>query len=619
MERWIDDYHGAVEPYPELRNLTPAPTTEPAAPSRPQRDILAPPPEVHEHPELPPDRGSQPLPAEFGRPGDARARVDVAPAPPAPSPPARARATTPPVVPPAPAPTPAPTLKPAIAPSPSPDKTEAPEARAPRRPPPTEPPREDAWPTPLILAPTRPRPRSRRLLAIIIVVALIALAAGIGSFLTRDKGSPAPKASFATKWDPRVADLVSFVEREKQTTFKNPVHVDFLPTAAFTTRARTISAEPGNNVNPLLHMSTPVLRALGLAQGQVDLASAAKALEANRRSLYSTTTQRIAVRGSTIDRNTKVAIVRTLTLALDQQRFGLKTAFENDQAAWAYDALRQGDATRVVSTYVAALDPAERKGIEDPLAADIAGATGVVHVLASAPSVLGEQTVDALIAGGGNDALGRALANPPFSAEHLFDATAFINGDDPKKVDSPKLHSGESERAHGTLGALAWLVVLGEHNAPDLAIRATEGWGGDAWVTYESQNRQCIRTDWIGDNRQDLNEMSNAQAAWVTAMPPQSAQYSPNNGIITLSTCDPGPGEAITTGTSTDAFAFVVFRAAAFKDQLSQNVPVDKAWCIAQALASGATLRDAQNPDVLDSPAYANKIGQYTLDCRSPG
>ncbi|MDQ1519918.1 MAG: hypothetical protein QOI55_991, partial [Actinomycetota bacterium] len=75
LERWIDDYHGAVEPYPELRNLTPAPTTEPAAPSRPQRDILAPPPEVHEHPELPPDRGSQPLPAEFGRPGDARARV----------------------------------------------------------------------------------------------------------------------------------------------------------------------------------------------------------------------------------------------------------------------------------------------------------------------------------------------------------------------------------------------------------------------------------------------------------------------------------------------------------------------------------------------------------------
>jgi hypothetical protein len=366
-------------------------------------------------------------------------------------------------------------------------------------------------------------------------------------------------------------------------------------------------------------MPTPVLRALGLAQGQVDLAASTKALEANRRSLYSTTTQRIAVRGTTLDRNTKVAIVRTLTLALDQQHFGLKTAFESDEAAWAYDALRQGDATRVVSTYVAALDPAERKGIEDPLAADVAGATQVVHVLASAPSVLGEQTVDALVADGGNDALARAFANPPFSAEHLFNATAFINGDDPKKVDPPKLQPGDSKRAQGTLGALAWLVVIGEHNAPDLALRATEGWGGDAFVTYQSQNRQCIRADWIGDNRQDLAEMSNAQAAWVTAMPPQTAQYSANNGVITLSTCDPGPGEAITTGTAKDAFAFVVFRADAFKDQLSQNVPVDKAWCIAQALATGATLSDAQHPDVLNSTSYANKIGQYTNDCRLPG
>jgi hypothetical protein len=61
------------------------------------------------------------------------------------------------------------------------------------------------------------------------------------------------------------------------------------------------------------------------------------------------------------------------------------------------------------------------------------------------------------------------------------------------------------------------------------------------------------------------------------------------------------------------------FRAEAFKLQLSQDVPVDQAWCVADKVAATATLSDARNPEVLQQPKYASKLSQDALDCSSPG
>jgi hypothetical protein len=49
--------------------------------------------------------------------------------------------------------------------------------------------------------------------------------------------------------------------------------------------------------------------------------------------------------------------------------------------------------------------------------------------------------------------------------------------------------------------------------------------------------------------------------------------------------------------------------------QVAQNVPVDKAWCIADRVANNATLEEAGRPDVLESADYASKIAQYSVDC----
>jgi hypothetical protein len=598
VEGWLNSYTTA-EPFQELQDLEPPPTVDRASDNGAGVDILAPPPE-----------SPTPLDVELAPPPppDVEEKLDL-PEPPPPS----AKATTE---------SPAPTVRDVEMPPPPASSAKPGEGTTVAEPPPpTEtpiPPRapdDDRFPTPFpVAAPPRERPpRSRRLLAIVVVVGLVALAAGVGALLLRDDDK-APEVSFPASWDPRVERLAQFVEAETNATFPNPVHVDFLSPPEYEERARGVAHEDSAARYWLLRLPVGALRALGLVQGDADLAVAAETLDASRPAVYSTTTQRIAVRGEQLDANVNVAIVRALTLALDQQRFGLKT-FDSDEAAWAYAALREGDAARVVRSYLEALDPAEREGVDDPFAADVAGATEVVRVMARAPGVLGEQLVVALLADGGEQVLARAFDKPPFSQEHLYDASAFLSGNDPKDVTAPSVETGEEQRSTTTLGVFNWLVVLGEHSAPDAALRAADGWGGDAAMEYTFQKRECVRDRWIGDTREDVNEMSDAAAAWVTAMPPGNTQFSNEGGVITLTTCDPGPTEPISTGTVKEAFALVQLRADAFRAQVGQSVPVDKAWCVADKVASNATLEDAQRENVLESPDYASKIAQYSTDC----
>ncbi len=450
------------------------------------------------------------------------------------------------------------------------------------------------------------------------MAAIIAAAVGVGAVLLNRKSGPSgPSVSFPATWDNRVSLLVQFVEREHQASFAHPVYIDYVDSGEFARRAHDIDQGRTDAVQTLLTQHAGVLRSLGIAQGKPDLGAAAEAIDANRRALYSTTTQRIAVNGlpkAQLDENTQVQIVRALVLALDQQIYGLTTKFADDQAAWAYFALREGDAQRIADAYVAALDPAERTGIKDPYDTTVAGVTDVVRSLERAAPVLGEQFVDAIVAGGGNKALAGAFATPPVTEEQIMNPTAYPN-DGPKTISAPKLESGETGGARGTLGSVGWLVMLGEHVAPDVTVRAVDGWANDAYVSYQFQNGACVRINWIGDNTQDVNEMSQAAAAWVSGMPAGNSQYTNQNNVITVVSCDPGATQPLTTGRSSDALAYVQFRATAFEAQLARKVTPAKAWCIATRVTDGATAADIAKPDVLSTPAYEAKITQYTADC----
>src|SRR5947209_1199783 len=82
-----------------------------------------------------------------------------------------------------------------------------------------------------------------------------------------------PQGATASTWDPRVTDIVQFVERRRGLQFKHPVPVDFLDTAAFDAKV-TFSKPPSATQQASLDESVATLRAVGLLQGAPDLRAA---------------------------------------------------------------------------------------------------------------------------------------------------------------------------------------------------------------------------------------------------------------------------------------------------------------------------------------------------------
>src|SRR3954447_9917315 len=125
-----------------------------------------------------------------------------------------------------------------------------------------------AWPTaPPVVPSWRPPPappRARRWFPLLLVVALIASASGAAYWISQRRGPSYPK-----HWDPRVANLVSFVETERGLQFDHPVSVEFVPVQQFkkdvTTSDASLSAADRKEMRDVVSF----LRALGLVEGKV--------------------------------------------------------------------------------------------------------------------------------------------------------------------------------------------------------------------------------------------------------------------------------------------------------------------------------------------------------------
>jgi hypothetical protein len=101
------------------------------------------------------------------------------------------------------------------------------------------------------------------LLGLVVAAAIVVPRIGAG-----DEGpaQPAPEA-----WDPRVQDLVRFVEAERGLTFEHPVPVDFLTPEQFRDELTTEATDISPKDQRELQATEAILRALGLLNGDTDL------------------------------------------------------------------------------------------------------------------------------------------------------------------------------------------------------------------------------------------------------------------------------------------------------------------------------------------------------------
>jgi hypothetical protein len=394
--------------------------------------------------------------------------------------------------------------------------------------------------------PPAPPPSSRRhvvrWVGLVLVAALVATGSTVAVAKTRGDGEP-------SRWDPRIADLARFVERERDLRFEHPVRTEFLADEAF--RSRVTGDEPTAEDKATMRHYEALFRALGLVSGTVDLGAAQEQLAGEGIiGLYVPAEDRIYVRGDRVTPAMRPTIVHELTHALQAQHFDLERESRTSGEDTAFTSLVEADAMRVEDAYVTSLPRAQQDRIHEDEQrqaddADLEDVPRILTELFALPYVFGPRFLDAVVADGGNEAVDRAFRHPPTTEQHIIDPQTYLDDEQPTKVPAPRLEAGEKAAGKADdFGMLSLLLVLGERLPFASAWAAVAGWRGDASRDYREGGRDCIRVRTEVDSPDDAQRLLGAVRVWAEGR--TAAESSATDDVVTFATCDPGTGVTAT-------------------------------------------------------------------------
>lgn len=412
---------------------------------------------------------------------------------------------------------------------------------------------------------------------------------------------------YPDEWDPRVADLATFVEHERGLQFDHPVYVDFLSASEYTEVATTSEDDLTDADRDELDRYAGTLRALGVASGPLDLFTAYNQVsDGGTLAFYDPADRRVRVRGTEMSVGLRVTLVHELTHALQDQRFDLDRLYEEDvdsSQAVAFRGLVEGDALRVEDAYVAAeLSPAEQDDYDAEFAEQVEQGEAAIEDVPpfvsagfGVPYLLGQPLAEMLANEGGNAAVDDALRDPPSTEEHLFDPASFLAGEEAEEVDLG-LDDDVEVLDDGPFGSPSWYLVLAERIDPLTAFDAALGWGGDAYASFERDGTSCIRAAFAGDEAADEEAMTAALDEWAGTLPDGMVEVLDLDGHPGFESCDPGEDVDIeVAGRSEEAlyvpslWGFLVADAATVAD-------AGTARCYAGAVLAGLTYDEIVDP-----------------------
>jgi hypothetical protein len=444
--------------------------------------------------------------------------------------------------------------------------------------------------------------------------------------LTKDDGTSYPK-----EWDTRVMPFVKIAEKQRGLSFFHPVEVEFLSDADFRKEVTSKEEDLTDEDREEIEQAAGMLRAIGLIDGDVDLFEEVNQLQGSSViGLYSFEDERIRIRGKELDPAVRSTLVHELVHALQDQHFDIgkhkEELDEDDESSsseTAYNALVEGDASRVETAYReslskkqrAALDRAQAKASRDS-SAETADVPEIFKTLLGAPYALGEGMLRLAVELDGNDSVDRLFRNPPTTEEHLLDPWTLIEDDqDAIKVDEPKLEEGDDEFDDGDFGALGWYVVLAERLPLMDALDAVDGWGGDSYVAFERDDVSCVRVNYEADTKRDLAEMDAALRTWVDAGPDGAASVQPDGDRLAFESCD--PGEKTGHDASGDAVDLAATRTFLAVGLLKGGALQEVTRCVADRLVHDFPWRDMQDPTFFTgNPAAVATLTRIVTDCR---
>ena len=432
------------------------------------------------------------------------------------------------------------------------------------------------------ILPTAPSPQRRRPWGRIVggVVIVLALVAGGIYLTTRDKGDKAPSA-----WDPRIIDLVHYVERTRGLKFEHPVKSEFLSVADFKKKV-TAHKELTDAEKDEIHHYEGLFRALGLVHGDLDLVKEEEQLSGETvLGEYVPDSKTIFIRGNTIAPEVRPTIVHELTHALQDQRFKLDLDLKPSGADTAFTALVEADALRIEDEYKDSLSDAERKVVDDAENkmigdANLEGVPQILTELFELPYVLGPPFVDALIRANGKGGVDKAFQHRPKSEENIAEPQTYLQGDEPPKVSTPKLQASEKKVGDpDDFGMISLLLVLGERLPFPQAWEAVDGWKGDASITYRSGGKDCIRVRTQLDSQLDADQLEQAVRAWGQGLPTTVDRASTDT--VQFASCDPGTtATSDTTPGRPRTFDLLALRSQLVSSLEDEKLPAAAAACV---------------------------------------
>lgn len=448
----------------------------------------------------------------------------------------------------------------------------------------------DPWPRDTSPAPVGRRRGRVGILATALCVAVLG-ASGVAGAVVVSRRSGHPDT-----WDPRVLDLVAYVERERGLAFEHPVPIDFLDDVAFRKEVTDVEALDEKE-RAELRSAEAMLRAVGLLGGDVDLLAAGNELAGDSVvGLYNPDDERILLRGTTLDDERRSTLVHELTHALQDQHFRIGTYVDRATTSGqttAYRAVAEADASAVEDAWVAALPAAARERLEaaaqQEKASEPKGVPEVFVELLAFPYAFGPDFLKAVVARDGAPGRNRLFTEPPTTEEHILLPETYLNRQIPQAVRTPVLKDGEKliQDSEDDVGMLSLLVMLGETIDFGVAWPAVQGWAGDSFVAFERAGSTCVRGEVVFDQPAQAERFGRAFGQWSTGRPATQAR---NDRSVTFESCD--PGSAAAGGRKPGHVAGIqglALRNGIAAGLQSENVPPKTAVCIADGLIERLT------------------------------
>lgn len=493
-------------------------------------------------------------------------------------------------------------------------------------------------------APTPPTPprRGRGLLwAVLALGAMLCLAGAGVSYWWTQRGPDHPD-----EWDPRVVDLVAFVEEERGAHFQHPVTVNFLDAEQYAEVTSMPAEGPDEEQLSLAEDQVAMFRALGLMSGEVDLLSSSEDLfGAGTAAFYDSLTEQVYVNspaGESLSVSAAATVVHELTHVHQDQIAGLGDALLDDESSTtdrhdAHLAIVEGDATVVEESYLASRTDAELDAYaeewgaladEAQAAIDAAEVPGAMDLLFQVPYSLGPAYVLFADAVGDRAEIDAALGGDVPPSVVVLD---LLTGGRPEVV-RPEVpaHDGE-ELDVDTVGAMTWLVVLGGASTPDQALAAASTWRGDRFVQYrDGRDRVCIAAtvavsdELHGEPVAAGSTFGEAAQRWAVTLPPEAdASAVTSDDEVQLRSCDPGAGVEIAAASSqgaADAVGYASLLNTITAQVVAAGAELDAARCYGRGMLERFGLnRLSDDVELFESDEFTGAATTVAAACDVPG